>query len=199
MKYIIMADGKESRWNNFQGIHKWQIKVGHQTLLERTCGLLHSFDSSATIIITSHDPSLQIEGATRHEPAHNVLEVDRFTAELIAPDVCFLYGDCYYSEDALRQVIRTETDSVLFFGNKKKIFAVKVHDAALFAQHVQRVRQLFLNGQIRECIGWEVYHSLQGMQLENRQIGMNYICIEDGTRDFNAPEDLLSSPSDQPE
>lgn len=191
MKYIIMADGKGRRWNNFQGIHKWQIQLGGQTLPERTCALLRRLDPEAQVYITSHDPALQVEGAIRHEPQNNVLEIDRFTAELIGPDVCFLYGDCFYSEAALRQVVYAKTDSVLFFGSEKKIFAVKVADAALFRRHIAHVRQLFLDGQISECIGWEVYHSLQGLALQSRQIGENYVHIEDETRDFNTPQDLM--------
>lgn len=191
MTYIIMADGKERRWKNHQGIHKWQIQIGRQTLLERTCGLLRRLDPNAPIYITSHDTSLQIEGTVRYEPQHNVLEIDRFTAELIGPNVCFLYGDSFYSETALRRIIAEHTDTVLTFGSQKKIFAVKVADAELFRHHLERVRTLFLNQTIQECIGWEVYHSIQGLPLETREIGAGYILIEDETRDFNSPEDLM--------
>lgn len=194
MKYIIMADGKEQRWNQFRGIHKWQIPVGHQTLLERTCDQLRKLDPDAPIYITSHDPTLQIEGVVRHEPRNNVLEVDRFTAELIEENICFLYGDTLYSEDALCRIITEKTEDVLFFGNKKTIFAIKVADADLFKTHISRVRNLYLNEEIKECIGWEVYHSLYGLPLESRDIGDGYVLIEDRTRDFNAPTDLQEWP-----
>ena len=191
MTYIIMADGKGQRWNNYQGIHKWQITIGQQTLLERTSTLLGKMDPGAKIYITSHDASLQIGGAVRYEPENNVLEIDRFTKELIGPDICFLYGDSYYSQESLDQIISQKTDSVLVFGSRKKIFAIKIADADLFRSHMERVRELFLNQQIQECIGWEVYHSLQGMPLETREIGEGYILLDDGTRDFNTPEDWI--------
>ena len=191
MKYIIMADGKGQRWNNFQGIEKCQIQIGSQTLLERTCNLIRQYDSAAEIYITSHNPALCVEGAVRHEPQNNVLEIDRFTAELIEKDICFLYGDVLYSENALKTIISEPTDTVLTFGNSKKIFAIKVADDILFRSHLQRVREMFENGLLKECIGWEVYHSLQNMPMETREIGANYIIIEDDTRDFNAPSDLL--------
>lgn len=196
MKYIIMADGKGKRWNNFRGIHKWQIPVGRQTLLERTCEQLRKLDPTAPIYITSHDTGLQIRGAVRHEPRNNVLEIDRFTAELIEDQVCFLYGDTIYSETALRAVMERNTTGVLFFGSKKSIFAIKVADGALFRSHIAHVRDLFLKQEIRECIGWEVYHSLYGLPLESREIGEGYVLIEDGTRDFNTPTDLLECPLD---
>ncbi len=191
MKYIIMADGKERRWNNHQGIHKWQIRIEDQTLLERTCRLLRRRDPDALIYITSHDPQLNIEGTIRHEPLNNVLEVDRFTAELIEPDVCFLYGDVFYSDEALDTILSVKTDKVLAFGNRRSIIAVKVADAQLFRDHIHNVRTLYLNHQIGECIGWEVYHSIQAMELEGRAIGDGYILIEDGSRDFNTPQDFM--------
>lgn len=190
MKYIIMADGKERRWGNYQGIHKWQIRIGDQTILERTCKLLQQMDPEADIYITSHDSTLNIPGTIRHEPQNNVLEIDRFTAELIQPDICFLYGDSYYAEEALQQIMETKTDGVLCFGTERKIFAVKVSDAELFRAHIARVRKLYLEEKIHECIGWEVYHSLQGLPLESREIGGGYVMISDDTCDFNSPQDL---------
>ena len=192
MKYVIMADGKGKRWNHFQGIQKWQIKIGDQTLLERTCDLIRKIDPSACVYVTSHDPSLQIEGVTRHEPRNNVLEIDRFTAELIEPGVCFLYGDTFYSETALRRIIDEPTDRVLAFGNHRKIFAIKVIDADYFIHHLTLVRELFLNQKIGECIGWEVYHSMNGLPLESREIGPGYVLIEDETHDFNSPDDWMA-------
>lgn len=192
MKYIIMADGKERRWNNHQGIHKWQIRIDDKTLLERTCWLLHQREPNALIYITSHDPQLNIEGTIRHEPLNNVLEVDRFTAELIESDVCFLYGDVFYSDEALDKILSEKTDKVLAFGNRRSIIAMKVADAQLFREHIQNVRNLYLNHQIQECIGWEVYHSIQNMELEGRAIGDGYILIEDESRDFNTPQDVVA-------
>ena len=74
MRYVIMADGKGSRWNNFMGHKKHDISVSGETLLERTVRLVHKFDDAAEIIITSHDESVSIPGAVRYEPKNNVLE-----------------------------------------------------------------------------------------------------------------------------
>ena len=52
MRYVIMADGKGSRWNNFMGHKKHDISVSGETLLERTVRLVHKFDDAAEIIIT---------------------------------------------------------------------------------------------------------------------------------------------------
>ena len=92
MKYIIMADGKGTRWGNYQDIPKHLIQIGGETLLGRTVRLLNEKDPGCEVVITSHDERYEFEGARRYEPKNNRLEIDRFTEELIADNICFLYG-----------------------------------------------------------------------------------------------------------
>ena len=189
MKYIIMADGKGTRWQNYNDIPKHFIEINGETLLARTVRLLKQGDSGCEVIITSHDPRYEVEGATRYEPKNNHLEIDRFTEELIADNVCFLYGDTYYSEEAAETIIKTEADDILFFGNRRSIVAIKVADGELFRGHVDRVRQLFMEGKIEKCIGWQVYQSFMGLPFGDKKIESKYIILEDSTEDFNSPED----------
>ena len=190
MKYIIMADGKGTRWQNYNDIPKHFIEIGGETLLGRTVRLLNEGDREAEVIITSHDPRYEVPGARRYEPLNNVLEIDRFTEELIADDVCFLYGDTYYSQAAMDTILGTATDDMIFFGNERSIVAIKVKDGELFRSHVDNVRRLYLAGEIEKCIGWQVYQSFTGLPFGEKKIGPKYIVLEDGTEDFNSPEDL---------
>ncbi len=189
MKYIIMADGKGTRWHNYNDIPKHFIEINGETLLARTVRLLKQGDPGCEVIITSHDPRYEVEGATRYEPKNNHLEIDRFTEELIADDVCFLYGDTYYSENAADTIIKTGAEDLLFFGNQRSIVAIKVSDGELFRSHVDRVRQLFMEGKIEKCIGWQVYQSFTGLPFGEKQIGKKFMILEDSTADFNSPED----------
>lgn len=189
MKYIIMADGKGTRWNNYKDIPKHFIEVNGETLLSRTVRLLKENDPQCQVIITSHDPRYEVPGAARYEPKNNVLEIDRFTEELIEDDICFLYGDTYYSESAAETITQNQPEDLLFFGNERSIVAVKVKNSELFRYHVHHVRELFLAGKIEKCIGWQVYQSFLGLPFGEKKIAEKYIYIEDGTRDFNSPED----------
>ena len=189
MKYIIMADGKGTRWNNYHNIPKHLIEIDGETLLARTVRLLRENDARADIVITSHDPRYEVPGARRYEPQNNHLEIDRFTEELIADDVCFLYGDTFYSESVIQKIAGTPAEKLLFFGNERSIVAIKVADGALFRQHVDRVRALFLAGKIEKCIGWQVYQSFEGLPFGEKTIAADYILIQDGTEDFNSPAD----------
>ena len=189
MKYIIMADGKGTRWNNYHNIPKHFIEIDGETLLARTVRLLRENDARADIVITSHDPRYEVPGARRYEPQNNHLEIDRFTEELIADDVCFLYGDTFYSESVIQKIADTPAEKLLFFGNERSIVAIKVADGALFRQHVDRVRARFLAGKIEKCIGWQVYQSFEGLPFGEKTIAADYILIQDGTEDFNSPAD----------
>lgn len=190
MKYIIMADGKGTRWNNHQDIPKHFIQIGGETLLARTVRLLKERDPACEVIITSHDSRYEVEGATRYEPKNNVLEIDRFTRELIEDHICFLYGDTFYSESSMDAIVHADVEDLLFFGNERSIVAVKVKDAELFSAQIQNVTDLFLAGKIKDCKGWQVYQSFTGLPFDVKQIGEKYIYIKDETKDFNSPEDL---------
>ncbi len=190
MKYVIMADGKGSRWNNYMGHGKHEICFEGETLLERTARLLHEFDDSAEVIITSHNEALAVKGAVRYEPKNNVLEIDRFTAELISDDMCFLYGDVLYSVEAIKAIISEHGKRpLLFIGSQTSICAVLVRDGGLFKDCYEKIRTMFLNGEISECKGWQVYHIYAGLPLETREIGADYLVVDSFTRDFNTPED----------
>lgn len=189
MKYIIMADGKGTRWGNYQDKPKHLIEIDGETLLGRTVRLLKEKDPECEVVITSHDKRYEFEGATRYEPQNNHLEIDRFTEELIADDICFLYGDTYYAEDAIEAITGTDAEDILFFGNERAIVAIKVSDGRLFKHHVDRVRKLFLEGKIEKCIGWQVYQSFLSLPFGEKKIDTKFVLLKDGTEDFNSPDD----------
>lgn len=192
MKYIIMADGKGNRWNNYNDIPKHFIRIGEETLLERTVRLIKEREPTSDVFITSHDPRYEVEGAKRYEPQNNVLEIDRFTEELIEDNICFLYGDTFYSEEAMERITKEAVEDILFFGNERSIVAIKVKDGELFRYHVNHVRQLFLQDKIKSCKGWQVYQSFLNLPYDEKQICEKYVYIKDQTRDFNSPKDLES-------
>ena len=191
MKYIVMADGKGTRWNNYMGVPKHFIQINGETLLRRMVRLIKECEEDAEVIITSHDPRYEVEGASRYEPQDNNLEIDRFTYELIEDDICFLYGDTYYTKETIKKIIETPVRNLLFFGNEKSIVAVKIKDGELFRSHVDRVKRLFLEGKIETCIGWQVYQSAVGLTVSKEKvIGDDFIKVDGVTKDFNSPADL---------
>lgn len=184
-----MADGKGTRWKNYQNIPKHLIKIDGEILLERTVRQLNNQDKNAKVIITSHDKRYEFKGATRYEPLNNVLEIDRFTEELIEDNICFLYGDTYYTDETINNIINSKVDDILFFGNQKSIVAIKVKDSKLFKKHISNVKKLYLNNKIKNCKGWQVYQSFQNLEFDKKQIKDKFVIVDDETIDYNTPKE----------
>ena len=186
-----MADGKGTRWANYMGVPKHLVEINGEPIIGRTVRLLNEMmDGNCEVIITSHDERYEFEGSRRHEPLNNNLEIDRFTQELIADNTCFLYGDTYYTEEALREILDTENEDVLFFGNAKSIVAINVRNSAMFEKHVANVRQLFLDGKIEKCVGWQVYQSITGQDFSQKaDMGGRFVILDSKTTDINTPEE----------
>lgn len=189
-KIIIMADGHGTRWNNYKNAPKHLAEIQGEYLIGRTVRLIHKILPSIDIIITSHDPRYDFPGSRRYEPRNNHYEIDRFTEELIEDNICFLYGDTFYTEDAIRLIIATTVNELLFFGNRKSIVAVKIKNANLFNQHRKQVKKLYLSKKLKKCTGWQVYQSFtQQLYGEEIDLSNNFVFVDNQTTDINTPEE----------
>lgn len=189
MRYVIMADGKMSRWEKSYEVPKHLLPIDNEILLGRTVRQIRENDPAAEVIITSHDPRYGHYGAVRYEPKNNVYEIDRFTEELIVDDVCFMYGDTYYTDGAVAQICRIKTDSMYFVGTSRSIVAVIAHDGELMRRHVHRVREMHMAGQLKDCRGWQLYQSFTGQSFDKISIGPYFLTLDDGTQGFNRIEE----------
>ena len=151
MKYIIMAAGAGTRWNNYLGVPKHLIEINGETLLARTTRLLKE-NNITDYVITCSDPRYAQYGPTIPQTDHDC-EIDRFEESVIDGPVCYLYGDVYYSEDAIKTIINESNGNILFFGSHQEIFAIKVENIDLFLQYKHKVKKLFLSKVIDRCIG----------------------------------------------
>ncbi len=189
MKYIIMADGEMKRWNMACGRPKHLVQVDNETLLARLVRQVHTASPGCEIIITSHDRRYEVEGAKRYEPLNNHLEIDRFTWELIEDDTCFLYGDTYYTDEAIRTICTARTNELQFIGTNSSIVALVAHDAQLLRSHILRVKEAYLSGVCTDCRGWQVYQSYTNQPFNQLQIGEHFTRISDETCGFNEWQD----------
>lgn len=187
MKYIIMAAGLGTRWNNYLGVPKHLIEINGETLLGRTTRLLKE-NGINDYVITCEDPRYAQYGPTSPQTYHDC-EIDRFEEKLVDGPVCYLYGDVYYTTNAIKTIIETPANDILFFGHEGEIFAVKVKDRELFSKHKSKVKELYLSHKINRCIGWEIYRSLNNIPFNQHIISNRYIKILDGTDDIDYPVD----------
>ena len=184
MLYVLMCAGKGTRWNNYQGVPKHLIKINGEPLLGRTTRLLKKYGIN-NYIITTNDVRYKEYGQTRPQ-SYTDCEVDRFE-DIDNEEICYLYGDVYYTEEAIKNIVNTPAEDILFFGSDWEIFAIKIINKELFFEHKNRVKKLFLNGEINRCIGWEVYRSLHNIPFEEHYITDRYFSIKYGTDDIDYP------------
>lgn len=190
MKYVIMSDGKMSRWQ--KGITcKQLLPVGSETVLQRIVRQLREQSPvpDPEIIITSHNPAYEVAGARRYEPQNNIYEIDRFTWELIDDEVCFLYGDTIYSDQAVQRLLRLAGEPICFAADRQSIVAVKVFDAEVMRRHVSHVRETYLSGAISDCRGWQVYLSYVGLPLDQIRRAGHLTLLDHETYGFNTPDE----------
>lgn len=199
MKYIIMAGG------HYGDKPKQLLTVMGEPIVSRTIRLLRAYGVE-DIAISSNDPRFEglgvpvlthdndfIYGNGNH---HCWLKAFYPMTE----PVCYVFGDVYFSEDAIRQIVQTETKSIQFFASAPPFaptypkiwaepFAFKVMDTELFFQKVEECHKYDIEGRFRrEAVSWELWQVIKGTPL-NAINYANYHKINDYSCDIDNEEE----------
>jgi len=204
LRYIILADSSVGFETPRQ-----LTKINGEPLVKRTIRLLKE-NGIKDILITSHDPRFDNLGAERYEPKHNDYIpnkkgywISAFPIELLNEPICFLMGDVYYSEKAIKTIIETPAYSTMFFcsyqnKNSKYIkhhdepLGYKVIDYIMFKEHIERIKDFKDSGQApREPIVWELYRSINNQPLTKHYMTTNYTAINDESCDIDTINDII--------
>ena len=205
-KYIILSDGKSKE---FKTPRQLSI-VNDEPIIKRTIRLLKK-NGIEDILITSHDKRFDNFGVDRYEPLYNDWDnikktgywLSAFPIELLNEPICFLFGDVYYSENAINMIVNTPTESTLFFcsyENKDKRYikkhdeplAYKVVDYKLFKKHINIVKGMKDKGECcREPIVWELYRSINEQDINIHKMTKNYMAINDESCDIDTTNDIV--------
>lgn len=132
MQYVIMSDGKGTRWNNYLNITKQEIVINGENLLERIARQINSFDKYAKIIISSHNPNHKVYGCIFYASEADNKYKRMYLYEKISEPTIFLYGDTYYEDNVIETIVNDSIEKVMFYGNENAIIAIKVIDYNLF-------------------------------------------------------------------
>lgn len=209
MKYIILADS-----DNVEPFKEPRqlTKINGETLVGRTIRLLKE-KGIKEILITSHDKRFDNLGAKRYEPLYNDYKakeqkgywLSAFPIELLNEPVTFLLGDVYYSENAIKTIVETAPISTTFFCSSKKDwysekyikkhdepFGFKVINYDYFKRHIERVKRLYDDGLTnRHPIMWELYRSMNNIDVNRHLLIDNYVAINDETCDIDTEKDII--------
>ena len=201
MKYIIMAGGE---YRNFD-IPKPLLEVKGEKLIERTIRLLKE-NGVNDIYISSNNPMFDKYAERLENPNNDFIVfngkstgywLDAFYP--IGEQVCYIFGDVYFSPDAIRTIVNFNGTENTLFGtgcalnqehkNWGEPFAYKVYKYDEFMEGVKAVKKLFDEGKTaRHPIVWELYRYLHNLDINIQTITTDYVVIDDYTIDIDSPE-----------
>lgn len=207
MKYVIMCGGF---YQHFETPKQLSV-VNGERLVDRTIRLLKE-NGIEDIYISSNNPVFDSCGVPRleHENTYkyedNVLKgywLDAFYPNFEENEhVCYLFGDVFYTENAIKTIVNFKTDKNILFGtgvaknpqhkNWGEPFAYIVNDYKTFMNGVKEVKKLQDEGKTKRMpIVWELYRYLNGLDVNIQMIkDETYVCIDDGTIDVDSPEQI---------
>lgn len=182
MRYVIMAGGPARRWNNYNNTTKHLIKIGNENMLERIVRQLKENNVTKSIYITSNNPLYEVEGAVRNDLIYDNKVYNMFYYKFLDDEITFLYGDTYYSDKVIEDIINSKTDDILFFGSERSIVGIKVKNYEKFKKFTDDIKGE--EGQV----GWAIYRRINN--LESNDINCsNFRLVNDVVKNINRPSD----------
>lgn len=209
MKYIIMCGGQYQRWSTPRHL----VKVNGEVILERTIRLLRE-NGVEDIAISSNNPIFGVWGLPllMHENSYNANGYDNFTGywcDAFYPtdeEVCYIFGDVYFSPEAIKTIVETDTGDIEFFASAPPFppeyrktwaepFALKVKNTEHLKNAISLTKQYQDQGLFkRKPIMWELWQVIQATPL-NQINYHNYTVINDYTCDIDYPEEVADPAS----
>ena len=223
MKYIIMCGGKYPQFEK----PKQLLKVNGEVLVERTIRLLKANGINDIAICTNcHDfdylnlPILMqdnqyISGSEYENTRSECCWLNAYYP--IEDPCCYLHGDVYFSDEAIKTIIDTKVKDTMFFctydwtdGEKDKRnykgrepFAYKVVNQKLFRNAINDLMKMVDDGKFKNGlppICWQLYRYLNGLEIDYNtkywteinnifKTNGDYVVINDYTTDIDHPED----------
>ena len=196
MKYVIMASPswQLGPWKE----PKHLAVIGGEVLIERTIRLLKE-NGVDDIVITTNDSIFErcsvpiIKFDSRGHWLNGFYKFDE--------PVCYIFGDVYFSPEAIKTIVETPTEFVEFFASAPPFstdypkqwaepFAFKVVNYIGFQNAIAITKRLDAEGRFkRRAVSWELWQVIKGTELNNIDY-TNYVAINDYTCDIDYPEDI---------
>ena len=204
MKYIIMCGGK------YGAFPKQLNRILGEQIIERTIRLLKAYGITDIAISTTNNffdgiAEKHKVDILRHDNNYIYGKNTHSWLKAFYPmkkPVCYIFGDVYFSEDAIRKIVKTETNSIQFFASAPPFhekytkiwaepFAFKVQDPELFFRKIEECHKYDLEGKFhREAVSWELWQVIKGGPLDVIDY-TNYVAINDYTCDIDDDVEAL--------
>ena len=195
MKYIILCGSNHALIN---GVPRQLVKIGGERVLDRTIRLLRK-NGVKDIYITATDPAFDLCNAEiiKYDSSGPWINCFYLTDE----PTTYIFGDVYFSPEAIETIVNTQTDDIEFFASAPPFapeypriwaepFAFKVVNLERFWESIETVKQCTEQGiWRRDPIAWETWQVIKGAPL-NMIDYSNYTVINDYTCDIDYAEDI---------
>lgn len=204
MKYIIMCGGHYDKWEQ----PKQLTYIKGEPIAQRTIRLLREAGIE-DIAISTNDERFQecgvpIIGHDNDFVVHGYNDYKGYWVDCFVPcnkPMCYLMGDVVFSPEAIKMIVATPVDDVMFFASAPPFseiyckeyaepFAFKVNNQRRFRAAVNFVKENEHTGIFgRPPIAWELWQVINGESVRDINYE-NYIAINDYTCDIDTPEDV---------
>lgn len=110
MKVLILADGDGTRWGNYQGVPKQLLTIDGETLIRRMVRQLREAGADDIVIIGPYEvDGVQNDRLTSRQKRKLFVEI----AERYKEPFILLNGDCFYTDEIIKDCLTRETDKWL--------------------------------------------------------------------------------------
>ena len=204
MKFVLMCGGTYNYWDSPRHL----LKIHGEMIIERTIRLLRE-NGVTDISISTNNPVFEQFGLPilHHENNYNCNGYDDFTGHwneafyLMNEPVCYIFGDVFFSPEAIKTIVETDTDDIEFFASAPPFsedfhktsaepFALKVVNNEHLKKAIELTNEYDNRGLFaRKPIMWELWQVIKGTPL-NVIDYTNYTVINDYTCDIDSPEDI---------
>ena len=225
MKIIIMAGGDYNEWET----PKQLIKINGEVLIERTIRQLKENGIKDIAISTNNKAFDYLDvDILHHENKYNHNDYKKECTDSnyswinayypTNQEVCYLHGDVYFSDEAIKTIVNTEVEDTMFICtcdgtdrerhplNQKgrEPFGYIVKNQVVFQYAIKKIKQMVDAGMFKDNltpISWHLYRFLNGYGVkpyakeytEVNNIFQNigdYLIIDDYTVDIDTDRDI---------
>jgi len=198
MKYIIMCGGPKCLETS--PVHF--TNLNGKSILQRTIDLLKE-NGVTDIAITTSGQGYDVFGVPVIEYNSNKAPYHWVNAfYLMDEPVCYIFGDVFFSKQAIRTIVETETNDIEFFASAPPFhssfikryaepFAFKVVNNDHLKDSIEKTKHLVNEGKLKRGIAWELWQVIKNTPLNHIDY-TNYKRINDFTCDVDTAQDAAT-------
>lgn len=198
---IVIAAGQATRWDDYRGTPKHLVEVDGEPILHRTVRLLRRHIDTVWVV-GPNDPRYHHHDGRTYTVTPGPSDADKFysSRDLWDGHTLIVYGDCYFTEDAIDTICAPVQDWTLYCRPHGSAitgsrwgecfaYSLPAHTLDTFRSTLVWLAGMHELQEIGRCGGWELYRALCGEDLHNHVMYDHHIVIDDWSEDFDYPAD----------